>query len=235
MAPMTNFSWRVLVLAVMLAPFASADAQAWGFKPQASKPERLVIGLDLSQSNPLVRDKTYAAKVAARVKAMILPLSPRSEVKVRSFGVYATSANILMVDQVISLRSTPDKVAKGVETLIANLPKLVAQGKLKAQPTTNILSFMDNMGHVVDCDSMPTHFVLLTDGVKDSEYARLRYKTQKLPPRTRPLSGDGCASLLILGLGQGLNSPSETERLRKIWAEWASSAGFARFNGLNDW
>jgi hypothetical protein len=199
------------------------------------RPTRIIIGLDLSQSNPLVRDETFAAKMALRVHDMILPLKPRSEIKIRSFGVYSSEANKLSVDQVISVRAMPETVAQGVKTLIASLPRLVREGRLKAQPYTNILSFMDNMGHAVDCDTMPTHFVLLTDGVEDSEYARLGKKGETLPPPTRALSGDGCTSLLILGLGQGLGSPAETERLRVIWAEWAKGAGFAAFDALNDW
>ena len=49
----------------------------------------------------------------------------------------------------------------------------------------------------------------------------------------RPFAG--CAELQILGLGEGTGRPSETVRLRDEWTRWSRAAGFARFEGLNDW
>jgi hypothetical protein len=39
----------------------------------------------------------------------------------------------------------------------------------------------------------------------------------------------------ILGIGRGLNSPRDTERLIVLWREWAARAGFRNFLALNDW
>jgi hypothetical protein len=52
-------------------------------------------------------------------------------------------------------------------------------------------------------------------------------------PEGRPFAG--CSDMQILGLGEGARSPSETVRLRGEWNRWAHGAGFARFQGLNDW
>jgi hypothetical protein len=41
--------------------------------------------------------------------------------------------------------------------------------------------------------------------------------------------------LQILGIGEGTRSPIKTTRLRDEWIRWAREAGFAKFQGLNDW
>ena len=81
---------------------------------------------------------------------------------------------------------------------------------------------------------MPTTVILASDGIEDSEYARLDREDSRLPlPDGHPFRG--CAELQILGVGQGTRSPSETMRLRAQWGRWAEQAGFSRFLGLNDW
>ena len=53
----------------------------------------IVIGIDLSSSNPLIRDDHFAAKVAYRIRGQIESLPPRSRVILRSFGSYNSQAN----------------------------------------------------------------------------------------------------------------------------------------------
>lgn len=200
----------------------------------AERPQTYVIGLDLSKSNPLVSDKDYAARAAARAAKEITALPLKSRVMLRTFGSYDASANGLKVDQVITSHARPEAVAQGIATLIANVPVLVREGKLKAQARTNIVPFLDTMAEVVDCGASDVHVVLLTDGFEDSEYARLTRTGGKLPMPT-DAAYKGCDELLILGLGQGGNSPAATKRLRAAWAAYASAAGFERFSGLYDW
>ncbi len=200
--------------------------------------ERIVIGLDLSLSNPLVSDTLYSTKVAQRVAEEIQGLAPRSQIIVRSFGSYDASSNPLRFNETISAKKRPDVVAKNIETLVANIPTLVDQGRIKGQGRTNILAFLENMTQVVDCsDGVPTQFILLTDGVEESEYADLRKANSHLPANVVKARGQ-CDSLQILGLGQGLGSPSETQRLRVEWSNWATgdqNKPFVQFVGLNDW
>ena len=81
---------------------------------------------------------------------------------------------------------------------------------------------------------MPTTIILASDGIEDSDYARLgRADSHLPPPEGRPFKG--CAELDVLGLGEGTKSPRVTTRLRSEWSDWAGAAGFARFQGLNDW
>ncbi len=202
------------------------------------RPERIVIGLDLSTSNPLVDDKMYAAKLARNVSAQIKNLPPRSEVWVRTFGAYDSNSNTLRFNEVVSARNRPEKVANGVETLISNIPTLIERGFIKGQPNTNIVGFLENMTQVADCsDTIKTTFILLTDGVEESEYADLRMPSSHLPASVMVSNHAQCHELQILGLGQGLGSPSETRRLRETWSNWSAGAGrpFISFVGLNDW
>jgi hypothetical protein len=208
--------------------------QAAYHEQAAATPRRIVIGLDLSRSNPLVADPDFAAKVAARIAKRIRGLGFRSEVHVRTLGNYDASSNDFYYDAVVSRRMRSDRIAADVQKLIAGTPLLVKSGKWHAQDHTNILAFLDNVSQSIGCATLPTTIVLASDGVEDSEYAHLARRRSHLPaPKGHPFSG--CTELQILGLGQGTRSPKATVRLRGDWAGWAQAAGFKRFQGLNDW
>ncbi len=158
----------------------------------------------------------------------------KSKVTLRTFGVYNATFNTLRLDRQISRQYPADSVARVVEGLIAGVPQLVNRGTLTAQNKTNILSFLDNMSQVVDCEGMETIVILASDGIEDSELARQNRDIENLPtPVGAPFQG--CKRLEILGIGQGINSPTITARLRRQWREWAQAAGFDAFRGLNDW
>jgi hypothetical protein len=202
---------------------------------EAAKPtRRLIIGIDLSKSNPITVDRGFANKVANRVRGMIEELGFASEIYVRTFGAYNSADNSFYYDAKLSIRSRPDAVASEVSKLIASAPALVAAGRWRAQSTTNVLAFLDNAVHSFGCAGMPTDVVLASDGLEDSEYARLKTPGAQLPmPRSRAFSG--CQGLYIFGLGRGQKSPARTIELRNQWRRWAQAAGFSSFTGLNDW
>jgi hypothetical protein len=212
------------------APVQVADAG----DQAALSPKRIVIGLDLSKSNPLIDNPAFAAKVARRIAGEVSQLGFASEVHVRTFGNFDPSSNTFAYDQVISVHARPQQVAAEVERLIAGTPMLVERGKWVAQNNTNIIAFLDNAVQSIGCQGMPTTVILATDGIEDSEYAKLDREDSRLPA---PGAGSfrGCAELQILGVGQGTRSPSETMRLKTQWTRWSRDAGFARFTGLNDW
>jgi len=195
---------------------------------------RIVIGLDLSRSNPLIADPAFAAKVGARVATIVRGLGFGSEVHVRTFGNYDATSNTFAYDAVLSVRNRPANVAADIQRLIAGTPMLVKSGKWRAQENTNILAFLDNVSQSIGCADLPTTIVLASDGVEDSDYASLGHPDSHLPaPQGSPFKG--CAEFEILGLGQGTASPRTTTRLRAEWQGWAHPAGFAHFQGLNDW
>ncbi|NWG45149.1 MAG: VWA domain-containing protein [Alphaproteobacteria bacterium] len=200
----------------------------------SAKPVHVVVGLDLSKSNPLVDDDAYARKVADYVEDYVIDAELKSQVTLRSFGSYNTSDRNLRQDYVISTRQPADAVSVITREIIAGIPKLVAAGRLTAQNNTNILAFLENMAERVDCRSHEVVMILVTDGIEDSEYARMVRQGATLPEPEEALY-QGCDELHILGLGQGQTSPELTKRLREQWTLWAEKAGFEEFYGLNDW
>ena len=202
----------------------------------ANPPRTIVIGIDLSSSNPLIRDDSFAQRVAARVGPYISNLAPRSRVILRSFGAYNSSANSpLTLDVLIAPKTArAEDMANLISSVIANVPQMVRQGRIQEQSSTNIVPFLMNISKVVNCKAMPTHIILATDGVEDSQVADLTRRRNTLPPpEGAPFAG--CQELLILGVGRGLGSPADTERLRNEWGNWARAAGFLSYTGLNDW
>jgi hypothetical protein len=187
-------------------------------------PKRVVIGIDLSKSNPLIDEPDFASRVGARVANIIRGLGFASEVHVRTFGSYDATSNNFHYDTVISVRNRPDDVAAQVEKLVAGTPMLIE----------HILAFLDNVSQSIGCSGQPTTVILATDGIEDSVYARLDDPDDHLPvPEGKPFAG--CAELQILGIGEGTRNPIKTTRLRDEWSRWAHAAGFAKFQGLNDW
>jgi len=234
----------VITLAVLLGGYAydpgrglygSAIAAPSDAQVAASREaRRLVIGIDLSQSNPLVTDSGFAAKLGERLRSHIQSLGFASKIHVRTFGSYGASANTFYYDAVISRSSRPEAVAAEIAKLVGGTPLLVKKGVFKTQKSTNIIAFLDNAAHSFGCDTLKTDIVLATDGIEDSEYARLARKNAHLPmPEGKPFAK--CQSLSILGLGQGQKSPAKTASLRHEWETWSKAAGFESFVGLNDW
>jgi hypothetical protein len=216
-------------------PGMAAMASPADVRMEAEKPaKRLIIGIDLSKSNPLVSDPAFAQKLAERVSQIIGGLGFASEIHLRTFGSYDVSANDFHYDVVLSVHQRPEDVAAEVARLVAGTPALVGKGAWQAQDKTNILAFLDNAGAAFGCAKLPTVIVLLSDGIEDSEYAHLARANASLPAPD-DTAFKGCAELQILGLGQGQKSPEKTKQLRGQWSHWASTAGFQSFTGLNDW
>jgi hypothetical protein len=222
-------------MALDAASNASPAIEASYLTDQAQlTPNRVVIGIDLSKSNPLIDEPDFASRVGARVANIIRGLGFASEVHVRTFGSYDATSNNFHYDTVISVRNRPDDVADQVEKLVAGTPMLIERGKWKAQDRTNILAFLDNVSQSIGCAGQPTTVILATDGIEDSVYARLDDPDDHLPaPEGKPFAG--CTELQILGIGEGTRNPIKTTRLRDEWTRWARQAGFAKFQGLNDW
>lgn len=223
------------VLALDAAEHSAPLVPASYYTEEAQHPaQRIVIGIDLSKSNPLIDDADFAAKVAARVADAVRGLGFASEVHVRTFGSYDASSNNFHYDVMISVHNRPEAVAAEVQKLLAGTPLLVERGRWRGQGRTNILAFLDNVSQSIGCSGLPTTVILASDGIEDSEYAHLEDLDARLPrPDGRPFAG--CAELQILGLGVGTNSPRHTVHLRQEWSGWARAAGFRRFEGLNDW
>ena len=205
-------------------------------KPPSSsrKPREIIVGLDLSKSNPLISDAQFAAKVASRVGPMVQDLKLRDEIKIRTFGAFDPREQPLHVDQIITTENLPEDSARVVQGIIAGVPTLIERGTLKAQDSTNVLGFLDNMAQIVDCKKHEVTIVLASDGIEQSQEAQLTAQGAVLPkPKSKTF--EGCKSLQILGLGVGAKNPALVSHLRDQWEAWAKAAGFKDFQGLNDW
>lgn len=244
-----EFAWLVLSAIIISTTFlivgwANAQAQGMGWDPYRQlsqpaphlQPKTILIGLDLSRSNPLVRDPGFAARVAESIRPMILDLAPRSRVMLRSFGTYnADVRGTITLDVTIAPKSArAEDISNLVAQVISGIPNMVSQGRFQAQPDTNIVPFLMNMSRVTNCSAMPTFVILATDGIEDSQVARLRSSGAALPPPPGAIF-PGCEELQMLGIGRGLNSPRDTERLIGEWNAWARRAGFRNFRAFNEW
>ncbi len=232
--PWARFVCLCLCAYASVLPFGEVVAD-----PVKVQGERLIIGLDLSQSNPLVTKPLYAQKLAKRVGDQIRGLPLRSLVLIRTFGDSDGTRNTLRIDEVVSARNRPETIAASVELLIASVPQLVSDGRLEMQPSTHIIAFIKTMHLAIGECRTPTTFILLSDGLEDSEYARLKNPGAHLPPLDIRAPQDKrfkCDELQILGLGEGLPRQSDVDHLRDEWQNWASGDGpFQRFSGLRDW
>jgi hypothetical protein len=233
---------RTLLLLPAFAFVGSLSLLIWhgqasaNYAAPVNPPRTIVIGIDLSTSNPLVRDDGFAGRVAARIQPLISGLAPRSRVLLRSFGAYnAPANNKLSLDILIAPKTArAEDMARLIGGVIGGLPKMVREGHVQVQGSTNIVPFLMNISKNVDCRVMPVHVILATDGVEDSQVTNLARRNATLPaPPSAPFPG--CEELMILGIGRGLNSPGDTERLFGEWQFWSQAAGFRRFTGLNDW
>src|SRR6202012_882668 len=93
---------------------------------------------------------------------------------------YDASSNNFHYDAVLSVRNRPDHVADEIQRLIAGVPELGKSGKWRGQGRTNILAFMDNVSQSIGCGGAPTTVILASDGIEDSEYARLQDRNAHL-------------------------------------------------------
>jgi len=223
--------------------FAASALVAMGPPPSQDDdglpPDRkqLVIGLDLSKTNPLAKDEAFAGRAANRVAELVSNLPMGSLVKLRTFGAYKSAQNPLEFDTRLSLEYTPAQLAGEVQLLIASVPKRLESGEWRGQIRTNILTFLSDMNRVTDCADSPTTYLLVSDGIEDSKLANLsRAGTDRdRLPAPDPEEFKGCAELQILGLGQGVKDPRRTDELREKWQAWSDAAGIDAFVGLHTW
>jgi len=223
-------AFRGLFIGVLTVA-ASAGLAAAQEQP---KPHHVIIGLDLSRSNPLVQSNEFAAKVGERVRTEMGDLPMRSKVTLRTFGEFGAEKNTFQIDRTISARYPSDKAAVTMSTIVKQVPTLVREKRLAVQNMTNIVPFLETMARIIDCEAYDVTIILATDGVEDSEYANLSKPGGRLPDPDETLFL-GCQDLVMLGVGQGLRSPSRTKFLIEEWETWAGKAGFTRHEILNDW
>lgn len=215
----------IVSLIIVLNVFWIADAQA---------AMTVIIGLDNSNSAPLVVDKTFPKQAAKRVYDLIKNLKYGDNVILRSFGEYIKRKNTLTQDFHLTRRLNPEAVARSVGKFIAGFG---ANGhKIEEEQTTNILGFLENMVAEYSCSDHDVLFILLSDGLEFSElsnsYEIVKTGKGKLPKLE--FSDFQSCGLQIWGFGYGIG-PAGVQNLKHAWFAWTKEAGFKKPKLSNDW
>jgi len=184
--------------------------------------ETIIVGLDVSASNPLIAESGYAADKGRQIADEIRKLSIGDTVIVETFGAHgSTSTTRLTVP--LSNRIRPDKAAAYVQGFIGKLPQLVKAGKLRPAGETNIVSFLRTRAGRYGCDN--TRYIVVTDGRESSDVvdeAALMSGRASLPTPSQPWLSR--CHVRLIGVGQGV--PSQVSfRLVQQWQNHLKSAG----------
>ncbi|MDX6771005.1 MAG: hypothetical protein SF051_15850 [Elusimicrobiota bacterium] len=215
-----------------------------------AEPTLLVIGVDVSQSNPLLLGPQFDAYREAsrqRVRDAVGAMEAGSRVMIRTFGDnLATPRSLGVADaELIPQPRHPDARFRRVETLRPLIAEAVVQkvdlaiesGRADPDDYTRITRFIEAMSAPVAAHSVfqnpvrgavprGVRFLLLTDGIEDD------------PPNGRLLRGGAlpaspgftvpnCAELRLVGFGQARTTlPSDAlTRMRDEWRRWSGAVG----------
>lgn len=207
----------VMALALTIAPVTATIAAGSGL------PAHVVVLVDVSTSNPIVDNDEAAARIAGDVGRLIPELGEKSRVSVMLFGEYdARRATYREIS--VSVRFRPEAVKKSVVDLIATMPRLVREQKVKPQDATNLVGTLLDAASRVDCARERTVILVATDGQEFSkDYGQM-------PPKDQKPVFAGCPELHFVGV-KG-TSPKHTEALVAAWTRWSRQAGFAQFSAV---
>lgn len=181
----------------------------------------LVIGADVSRSNPLVSHAPFAKAVAERLSKKVRTLEYGEWVHLKTFG----DGGIQHIEDKslqITRRMSPQQAASRVADAIRGFPSS-GQG----EGSTNLLGFLEN--NRFDCDTEGAAVWLLTDAIEQSAEVNGNdlLLGKPLPaPFAKPL--DGC-DVVIIGLGRigdgGTLPRSQLHALQTTWTDWLNKAG----------
>ena len=188
--------------------------------PAHARPAHVMVALDISNSNPVVRSVDHASRLARDVEKLFPKLGKGAIVSMMTFGLYDVTQNRI-VDIPVSTRARPKKVKRSILGQIVTIPRLVEDGKLTPHSKTNIIGALEDIARSVNCRSHDVTIILLTDGRENSSYGAS-------PPKKIPRHFSPCGSLTMLGVSG--SSPEETAKLIDGWKKWALKAGYAKFS-----
>ena len=192
--------------------------------------------IDMSTSAAPAVD-AFAAKSAGNyIEKFIKSMKPGDRVKVHTLGRAGIVSQQIYINVILGKKSgtRPRRVASALAKLIRSLPQLVKNKKIKLQPSTNIIGFVETLAPSLDCENKVTTIVIFSDGIEWSEQVNgndLLAGKIDLPPASGSILR-GC-HVEIRGLGEQ-NSNLGTNNawfvlLRKQWTAFFKSAGVASF------
>lgn len=186
-------------------------------------PTNYIIGLDVSDTSPLITDVIFAEKSGRKIFNEINSLCLGSDVIVQIIGEYGVgnrSFNFHLT------RKVRQQVASNIATTIASLS---SEQSIKPSNTTNLLGFINDYSSHHRCSSN-IHYTLITDGLEYSDMGNA-YALIKNDGKLQKLNRDfaGC-TISIMGIGKSLDikTASSAEALRNLWRKWALANGFKK-------
>ncbi len=203
--------------------------------PACGSAKTLNIALDVSASVPLIHQDAAAAAVAAYLKKRVNELELGDQIEVKFVGEYGAGENFRQLSLRISRQNRASEVASAVERIVAGLPRMQRDSKIRPQEATNLIGYLEDQATRLRCDEQPTEIIMITDGIESSTLVdglSLVTGKSKLPAPSSPILS-GCLMTMI-GIGQinGGGGPMITRNLVAAWTTWAAQAGIKTFSAL---
>ncbi len=184
----------------------------------SSSAETLTVGLDLSLSNPLVKDSAFSQTAAQYVAHHIKGMKDGDKIRIKTFGSRDNAANFNTKEKTIS-RHGSAKMARAVAQYIQH----VVKDNSNTQKSTNIVAWLEF--NDFDCANNGK-IIALTDGIEASSYVdpnALLDGKKDLPAPDEYAKLKGC-DVVFYGLGIGWQ-PQQVKTLRKQWSRYFKQAG----------
>lgn len=243
---MTTDTFRMLTALAL----AAALGTAFPARAAAAEPTLLIIGVDISQSNPLVLGPQMdglRARARERVREAIGSLELGSIIMIRTFGDNAAmhpalgrpdSPELIVYPRhpVPAFRSMATARAALADAYVARVDAAIAAATAAPDPYTRIRRFLrDSLVAVNDkadftdpvrqiVTQRRVKFLLLTDGVEDDPPVRLlRGSALGAPGFTIPR----CSELRMVGFGQAERTmpAAQLTHLQEEWQAWSAAVG----------
>jgi hypothetical protein len=199
----------------------------------------LWVGLDMSDSAPLLLEDAQAAAAGKTIAAAIRGLERGDLVRIISFGESGVWDRQIDLTIELSSRNRPEVIAPQVQALIASLPQRAREGQLHMETQTNAMGFLERIGPLLNCQAEPTTVLVMTDGIEWS--AAITGKDliagAPLPPPSGPIL-QGCA-VTFWGMGQQRREYGHDDGwypiLRAAWSTYMDQAGVAAFAAYGEY
>jgi len=199
----------------------------------------LWVGLDMSDSAPLLLEDAQAAAAGETIAAAIQGLERGDLVRIISFGESGVSDRQIDLTVELNGRNPPEVIAPQVQTLIASLPQRARDGQLHMETQTNAMGFLERIGPLLNCQTEPTALLVMTDGIEWSASISGEglLAGEPLPSPSGSIL-EGCA-VIFWGLGQQRREYNHDDGwypiLRTAWSTYMNEAGVASFSAYGEY
>lgn len=199
----------------------------------------LWVGIDMSDSAPLLLEHDQAAAAAETIARAIRGLERGDRVRILSFGESGVSDRQIDITIKLSSRNRPELIASQVQAIIASLPQRARDGQLHIESQTNAVGFLERIGPLLNCENEPTMLLVMTDGIEWSSAVTGKELLQgaALQEPSGPILQD--CHVVFWGLGQQQRGFGHDDSwyplLRSTWTDFMGQAGAASFAAYGEY